>query len=536
MTGYLAAQGSVVAAPSRKPVNPFHGRSLAWLWEAQARRRPDAPFLVWTDEAAPGTWTYAEFHAEVGRIAAGLTARGVVRGARVCVHLDNCPEFLLLWFAITALGAVIVPTNTRSVADELAYFLEASAACAVVTQPDLLETVRAAASASDVPVIVTGGGPAVAGVEAFASLRSDESPPSVAVDPTDPAAVLFTSGTTSRPKGVVWTHANYLWGGKVSASHESLRSDDRHLVFLPLFHANAQIYSVMAALWAGAAVVLMPSFSARRFWPTAVEHGATCASMIPFATRALRAQPVPRDHRFRLWISAVGDPPYASYFGVPVLGIYGMTETVTHPIVGEVGLPLGRPLAMGTPACEYEIRVVSDEGESVAAGEVGALEVRGVPGVSLFLEYLDDPAATATSFTEDEWFRTGDRVRFDPEGTLTFADRDKDMLKVGGENVAASEIEAVIARVPGVTEVAVVGVPDPMLTEVPWAYVIPSAQAPTTLVDAIAASCEALLSNFKRPRVIRLVEELPRATLNKIAKHELRSLAVKHAEEGTTAS
>ena len=147
--------------------------------------------------------------------------------------------------------------------------------------------------------------------------------------------------------------------------------------------------------------------------------------------------------------------------------------------------------------------------------------------MSLFLEYLDDREATLSAYTDDGWFRTGDRVRLDHEGTLTFVDRAKDMLKVGGENVAASEIESVIASVPGVTEVAVVGAPDPMLNEVPWAFVIPSSSAADGLADLIHAACAERLSDFKRPRSVRVVDELPRATLNKIAKNELRVLAGK---------
>jgi len=248
--------------------------------------------------------------------------------------------------------------------------------------------------------------------------------------------------------------------------------------------------------------------------------------VIGFVPRALMDQEVPQ-HRYRLWGTGVCEPPWDAHYRVKTLGWWGMTETITHGTLGLIGLP-NASMSMGRPAPEYGIRIEVD-GREAEPGETGDFLVRGVRGLSLFAEYLDNPQATADAFDERGWFHTGDRVRLGEEGWLYFADRSKDMLKVGGENVAASEIERVIMLVPGLVEVAVVGRKHPMLDEVPVACVKPAspavltdAAARATLVSAIEAACVRELADFKRPREIIVVEDFPRSTLEKINKAVLR--------------
>jgi crotonobetaine/carnitine-CoA ligase len=262
-----------------------------------------------------------------------------------------------------------------------------------------------------------------------------------------------------------------------------------------------------------------PRFSASRFWQVSLEEGCTWASVIGFIPRALMDQEVPA-HRYRLWGTGVCEPPFDAHFRVKTLGWWGMTETITHGTVGLVDLP-NASLSMGLPAPEYGIRILVD-GREAEPGETGDFQVKGVRGLSLFAEYLNNPKATAESFTDDGWFITGDRVTLGEDGWLYFADRSKDMLKVGGENVAASEIERVIMTVPGVVEVAVVGRRHPMLDEVPVAFVRAEPAHAAGLPAAIEAACGAALAGFKRPREIRVVDELPRSTLEKINKAVLR--------------
>jgi crotonobetaine/carnitine-CoA ligase len=169
------------------------------------------------------------------------------------------------------------------------------------------------------------------------------------------------------------------------------------------------------------------------------------------------------------------------------------------------------------------VRLVKETGELAGPGEVGELQVRGVRGLSIFAEYLADPTATAEAFTPDGYFRTGDLVQLRPDGAFVYSDRLKDMLKVGGENVAASEIEQVIRLVEGVLEVAVAAAPHPMLAEVPVAFVIPTPHAPTDLAERVRQACSTRLADFKRPHGVRLVEALPRSLINKVAKAQLRA-------------
>ncbi|MCU1658375.1 MAG: AMP-dependent synthetase and ligase, partial [Pseudonocardiales bacterium] len=347
----------------------------------------------------------------------------------------------------------------------------------------------------------------------------------------DPTLILYTSGTTGRPKAVTWTQANTMWAAKVNGSASGLGAADVTQVYLPLYHTNAQAYAILPTLWAGGTAVLQPRFSASRFWDVAVKHGSTFASQINFALRALATREVPEQHSFTRWGTGMSGHPTEKIFKIPTFGWYGMTETVAVAIVGDQLLP-NRPGTIGHAAPHYEVAVLDGDGNPVGIGETGDLRVRGVPGLSLFAGYLHDQAATRAAFDEQGWFITGDRVTVNDDGSITYSDRSKDMLRIGGENVAASEIERVIIGVSGVAEVAVVAAPDPMRDEVPVAFVVarPEAAADTNLARSIIAVCRRELADFKVPREVRIVEDLPRSTLEKVAKHELRKLL----REGTS--
>jgi crotonobetaine/carnitine-CoA ligase len=514
-------------------VGPFDGLDVPWLLRMRAEVRRDHPFLIWAPFDAPAqTWTYGQFHERVGALAAGLAKRGIEPGEYVLIHLDNCIEAVMTWFACVELGAVAVTTNTRSAATEMEYFAGHCGAVAAITQPAYAELVAANCKGLRWMAVIShdaGAAPAQAPQrgDSFASLFADSADrPRRASDPLAPCSVQYTSGTTSRPKAVLWTHANALWGAKVNAAHEDLHQGDVHQTYLPLFHTNALAYSMLASLWVGASCIIQPRFSASRFWPAALAHGATWTSTIPFCMKALLEHDIPASHKFRLWGTAINEPPPFAAFGIKMIGWWGMTETITHGIVGEVDQP-NTPMSIGRAAPEYTIRVVDDDGSPTKVGDTGNLSIKGIPGLSLFAEYLHNEKATRESFDEHGFFLTGDRVTLLEHGFVKFGDRAKDMLKVGGENVAASEIEQVISVIPGVREAAVVAKKHPMLDEVPVVFIIPQdgvAKLPADLHDTVMKACRNALADFKVPREIRFVDDMPRSTLEKVAKAELRKM------------
>jgi len=512
---------------------PFDGLDVPCLLAMRAEVRRDHPFLIWAPFDAPARkWTYGEFHERVGALAAGLAKRGIQPGDYVLIHLDNCIEAVLAWFACVELGAIAVTTNTRSAAAEMEYFAGHCGAVAAITQPAYAELVAANCKGIRWMAVIShdaGAAPAQAPQrgERFEQLFADSADrPRRATDPFAPCSVQYTSGTTSRPKAVLWTHANALWGAKINAAHEDLHQGDVHQTYLPLFHTNALAYSMLASLWVGASCIIQPRFSASRFWPVALEHGATWTSTIPFCMKALLEHEIPKDHKFRLWGTAINEPPPFAAFGIKMIGWWGMTETITHGIVGEVDQP-NTPMSIGRPAPEYVIRITDDDGAPTKVGDTGNLSIKGIPGLSLFAEYLHNERATRESFDEQGFFLTGDRVTLLERGYIKFGDRAKDMLKVGGENVAASEIEQVIAVIPGVREAAVVAKKHPMLDEVPVVFIIPQdgvERMRTDLHDNVMAACKRALADFKVPREIRFVDDMPRSTLEKVAKAELRKM------------
>ncbi len=515
----------------------LEGMDIPWLLNEWATRTPDKPFFIWEPFSGDAeSFSFQRVQTEARRIAANLFERGVRAGDFVIIHMENSPEFILSWFACAELGAVAVSTNTRCVARDLEYFAEHTDAVCALTQPAYAGMIKGACrdlkflAVTDNDWGETAERDPAWDAVAFESLLEGGSSSLPDRPPNSQAnlSVQFTSGTTSRPKAVLWTHANGIWAAKISAVHMRLVHEDRTLVYMPLFHTNAQGYSMLSSLWVGGTLVVQPKFSASRFWPLSLKYDLTWQSTIPFAFKAIMDQPVPT-HSYRFWGTAARIEEVERHFKVKTIGWWGMTETLTQGIVTDVDHP-GPSGTIGRAAPEYEIEIRREDGSLAEPDERGLLFIRGVRGVSLFKEYYRNDEANAKAFDENGWFDTGDLVRIGETGDLFFSDRDKDMLKVGAENVAASEIETVINLTGLVEECAVVGQKHPMLDEVPVAFVIPKEPVDESLEGKLIDWCKENLADFKVPRAVHIVEELPRSTLEKVAKNELRARLPEFAE------
>ncbi|WP_163340550.1 AMP-binding protein [Desulfopila sp. IMCC35008] len=506
----------------------FHGMDVTWLLDQWVERQPDKTFVVWVPfEGEERRWSYAELASDAKRFAAGLHARGVGLGDFVLIHLDNSPEFLTAWFGCAYLGAVPVTTNTRSVPENVKYFAEVMKPLCAITQSSFAKMVRDACG--EATNMVVAGDPTTDGdtealrAEPFAAVFTDAPLPSLPRDPERNFAVQFTSGTTSRPKPTVWTNANALWGGKTMSMNLRLRREDVTLIYMPLFHANAQI-SLLTALWSGGTVVVHPKFSASRLWGACAAHGVTWVSMIPFAFKALKGRPVP-DHKVRVLMGLERLPDAEKEFGVQTMALWGMTETLSSCIVTDADNP-GPAGTMGRPSPFYGVEVRKQDGTQAGPGEEGLLFIRGERGISLFKEYYQNAEATEGAFDASGALDTGDVVRIDEDGWMFYVTRDKDMLRVGGENVAALEIETAIGETGLVMECAVVAQKHYMLGDVPAAFVtLSDAGRELTeeeLSSRIIAHCREQLADFKVPRSVHIIDEFPRSTLDRIAKNQLR--------------
>lgn len=466
--------------------------------------------------------TYAQQVDRSLRTAAVLRQLGVHRGDRVHVHLPNCPEFLDLWLGANAIGAVLVPTNPLSTASELQHLLSDSGASASIADDDLFDTVKEAI-APGIRVLTRSQ------LAESAELATPTHPtPALS---TDLAAILYTSGTTSLPKGVMITNANYVNVGTACAAHFSVGPDDRWLIVLPFFHANAQYYCTMSALRVGASIAVMPAFSATKYGAQARRHAATLASLFGAPIRMILAQPEGRHDKysrlrttmFAQAITGAQAVEFERRFNTRLVHGYGMTETVLPPTLNPVS-DQRRPDSMGCALPGVRLRIVDEHDNEVGDDAPGELQVAGRPGHNIAQGYWRNPEATAETFGGG-WLRTGDVVRRDVDGFYYFVDRTKDMIKRAGENVAAGEVERVVNEHPSVFECAAVGAPDEMRDEMIVVYVVIAAGQQFD-GHSLEGWCQERLARFKVPSRFVQVAELPRTSVGKIRKTVLRELTV----------
>ena len=508
------------------------------LVRRQAACHPDRDaFVVVDGDGVADRVGYAELVDRVERRALALESRGVNPGDAVVVHVGTSLAFLATWLACFRLGALAVPTNLASPAPELVHAVRTTGARHLISEPRFDAVVDAVVSEVGLAtrlVVRRGDAPLAAGAQDLDEL-ADAVPVGSRLDlpvpgGLDPAEVLFTSGTTSRPKGAVLTHSNLLRAGQRVALHYRLSGDDRPMSVMPLFHTGGQCMGVFAALTVGATCVLAEAYSASRFLDQVREHGATFVMLVTTHVRTLLAQPPrpdDRDHGLRdvgfgLRITDDERDRFEDRFGMRLTYCYGQTEACLLIAVAPLDADRNWP-ALGLPAFDREVRVVDMADREVPLGEVGEIVVRADPGRNVLLRYAGDPAATEATL-RGGWLRTGDNGCFDADGHLHFVDRRKDMIKRAGENISALEVETVLTAHPAIADAAVIGVPDEIRDEAVKAFVVLEPGASLD-AEALRDHCRAHLAGFKVPTEVEFRSELPRTSIGKVAKAELRAEA-----------
>ncbi|WP_344899749.1 AMP-binding protein [Actinomadura meridiana] len=503
-------------------------RTLNDLLDERVERYPDKPWLVHENEIGDVTeYSYAQFAELTRRVAAGLRGLGIGADDKVALALGNVPEFVVAFFAVARLGAVVVPCNLRNHPAEIAHVIRAADARLLIGTDATLDDLDDRLPGADRLVRVGFGD--VPGRRSWRELIAAEPwPDGVAVAEERPAQILFTSGTTARPKGVLVTHANLLFAGEMVVRSYLLDDTDRLLTALPLFHLNAQVLSMLAALTAGGTLIVLAEYHASTFWAQIRAHRATQTSLVGMLVRTLLAQPSdPSDSRHALrrvsFALNVTDPERAAFeerFAVELINGYGLSEAVAGVAVCPVNGPKRWP-SVGLPAMERRVRLAGPDGAEVGVGEVGEIQVHGVPGRTLMLGYYRDPEATAAAL-RDGWLSTGDYAYADADGYLYFFDRKKDVIKRAGENISASEVEMVLTEHPLVARAAVVSAPDPVRDEAVRA-VLQLAPGAALSEAELLAHCRDRLAAYKVPSIVEFRDELPLTSVGKVDKRQLRS-------------
>lgn len=526
--------------------------TLRDLWQSVVERKGRRHFLTFQNRVGDVfEYTYAAFDEDVNRIANVFLDLGIEKGDHVALHLHSSPEFLMCLFGLAKIGAVAVPINEQYLADEAEYILENSDAICVVVEPLFYETyqellarghyfpkgvvVARAGTESpksniDFSSIYTPLGTVEEGQQGiydFWMMRCEESAilrDSCELTSDDPVQIIYTSGTTSRPKGVVLTHANMVFSGLYGDWEVSLRGSDRVLTSMPACHSNFQLAALMPVITAGASLIIVEKYSATRFMKQIRHYKATVIQCVAMMLRTLLLQPVDpeeKNHCVRevLYFIPITDAEKEEFeqrFNMRIMNTYGSTESIgwaiTDPPVGARNWP-----SVGRAGLGYKARICDMEDNELPPGEVGEIQIKGERGRSVMLEYYNNPEATENTFSADGWLKTGDQGYQDDNGWFYFVDRKVNMVKRSGENISTTELEEILEQHPAIAEAAVIGVPDPIRDQAIKAFVRFAPGESMTLAE-VEQYCKDHMASFKVPTFYEVVEDFPRTCSMKIEK------------------
>jgi acyl-CoA synthetase (AMP-forming)/AMP-acid ligase II len=493
------------------------------LVDAQAAARPDATYFVAADTGH--TLAFGAVRDGSRRIAGVLARRGLAPGAHVSLVMPNGIATLRILLGAMASGYCVNPVNLVSQPEQMRYVLDHSDSRLVFTSPEWTEKVTALVSGLSRRIEVVE-------VEPDEPLVADEREGD-AIDVPPPAAdslalLMYTSGTTGTPKGVMLTQANVTANARIISDEHRLGPDDRVTAVLPLYHINAFAVTMLAPLAHGGSLAMPPRFSASRFWDLVIRHGCTWLNLVPtMVSYLLEGEAPPREAlkhvRFARSASAPLPPEhlraFQEKFGVSVIETMGLTETVAPAFSNPIE-PARRKVGSVGRASGCEAKVVDEKGVELPDGTPGEIAIRGpqvTPG------YYKNPAATAAAFHPDGWFRTGDVGMRDADGFFFITGRIKELIIKGGENIAPREIDEVLLRHPAVLDAAAVGVADKHYGQEIVACVIRRAGTDCS-AEEIRAFCLEHLGKYKTPKAIHFVDELPRGPSGKVQRLKLLDL------------
>ena len=526
--------------------SPAGDAGLATVAEAfaqAAERHAARPFLALLPETAaayglaPGEWTYGEAQPRIAALRAAYAAAGYGHGHRVGLLLENRPAFFWHWFALNGLGVSVVPINADLRSAELEYLVGHSEIALALALPSRHAALRTAAAAAGRPLALMADGE-VPPPAPFAPPHAGEP-----LGADTECALLYTSGTTGRPKGCILSNRYYLhsgaWYARVGGQAQLREGQERMLTPLPLVHMNAMAYSTLAMVLTGGCLIVLDRFHPGTWWDSVRASAATVVHYLGVMPAMLmKAAPSADDtrHAVRFGFGAGADrslqAPFEARFGFPLLEAWAMTETGAGAVVMAHDEPrkVGSN-CFGREGADVAVRVVADDGAEAAIDQPGELWVRHAgdePRFGFFTAYLKDEAATAEAW-EGGWFHTGDIVSRDADGLLHFIDRRKNVIRRSGENISAVEVEGVLNQLPVLKASAVAATPDALRGDEVLACVVTHDPVPVEGREALAARIvrHALdrLAYYKAPGYVAFVDALPLTASQKIARGELKGLA-----------
>lgn len=503
-------------------------RNVRNLIEHRNESTPESTFLVWGKNEI----TYRALNEKVNCLANGLLDLGVRKGDKVMVHLSNCPEFIYSFFALLKIGAVAVLSNINNLLEELCYTVSHSESFFVITENefyDLIKKVQLRIPSLKQIVLADVEGSfsgAIAMGPIFSQCPTELKGIDISID--DDATIMYTSGTSGKPKGVLHVQGNHVFAGEIFSKQVRLTPNDRYLCVIPLFHNNALQHQLLPAVTTGASIVLFKKFSSSRFGDQIREHNITIVTIPGALLKLILSTPdKPEDAKNSLRAVFAGAniltheefERFTRRFNVPLINWFGQTESIVCPLCNPLD---GRrkDRSIGLPTIGYEVRIVNDNDEEVPPGHTGEIAARGLGQYSLMKGYYREPEATGETL-KNGWLHTGDLGSMDEEGYFYFAERRKEMIRVGGENVAAREVEMVLNQHPDVVESAVIGVMDKFGNEAIKAFIV-LREGKQVTGQGLGEYCSQKMAKFKIPVFFEFRTEFPRTAAGKIDKKTLR--------------